>query len=43
MGWACSMHGTDEKRIYNFDRKTRREQTTWKGLGIDGRISEWIL
>jgi hypothetical protein len=27
---ACSRHGRDEKRLENFGRKTRREETIWK-------------
>jgi hypothetical protein len=30
MSGSCSTHGRDEKSIQNFDRKTRKEETTRK-------------
>jgi hypothetical protein len=37
MGGTCSTCGGDEICIYNFCRKTEKEETT-EDLGVDGRI-----
>jgi hypothetical protein len=43
IGGVCSMHGTLEKSIQNFSRKTGREENS-EGLDVDRRVMlEWIL
>jgi hypothetical protein len=36
VGETCNMHGIDEKYIQNFNRKTGREEVTWKTLSYMG-------
>jgi hypothetical protein len=43
MDGACGMHGGDEKFIQSFCQKTQREETTWKNLGMNRKILEWLL
>jgi hypothetical protein len=39
----CSEHGGSEKCIHSFGWKACREETTWEGLSVDGRmILNWI-
>jgi hypothetical protein len=38
MGGVSRTHGRDEKCIQNAGQKTWKEETTWKNLGVDGRI-----
>jgi hypothetical protein len=35
---ACSMHGRYVKSKWNLEQKTRKEETTWKILDMNGRI-----
>jgi hypothetical protein len=43
MHGARSTDGRDEKFIQDYGRKTRREETTWLDLGINGKILESVL
>jgi hypothetical protein len=44
MGGSCSTHGNEERGIQGFDGETWGKETTWKVLGVDGKIVlKWIF
>jgi hypothetical protein len=43
MDRACSSHGRDRKCIQYFGGKNHKEIDRLGYVGIDGRITQWIL
>jgi len=44
MGGECSMYGGEEGCIRGFGGETWSKETTWKDMGVDGKIIlRWIF